>query len=232
MPIAIRKYPLALDNHGGYMSSDSIYYVYAYLRNKSSKTAKAGTPYYIGKGKERRAWEIHKGIKIPKDISRIIILESNLSEVGSLALERRLIKWWGRKDLGTGILFNKTDGGEGVSGLLWSEQTRTLVKCIRKELWKNPSIARKKDIENRKSFKYKLNHSKNRYLIHTPTGIYPSYGDARRADNISDLHCLKSWLSGKIITSTMVRCSTNNRFAEADIGKNTNEIGWYYIPLD
>ena len=26
------------------------YYIYAYIRNKNSKTATAGTPYYIGKG--------------------------------------------------------------------------------------------------------------------------------------------------------------------------------------
>jgi hypothetical protein len=89
------------------------FYVYMYLRED-------GTPYYVGKGQKKRAWESHKRRNnteiLPPNPSRIHIVEHSLVESAAHELERELISQYGRKDLGTGILRNLTDGGEGTAG--------------------------------------------------------------------------------------------------------------------
>ena len=86
------------------------FYVYAFLREDD-------TPYYIGKGTGNRAWVKRRTVPHrPVDTSRISILFENLTETEAFSEERRIIQLHGRKDLGTGILRNLTDGGEGSSG--------------------------------------------------------------------------------------------------------------------
>jgi len=99
------------------------YYTYAYLRED-------GTPYYIGKGIGKRIFDKtnRSSCPIPKDKKRILYLKKNLTEEEAFKHEIYMIAVLGRKDLGTGILRNLTEGGEGFSSsqmkLFWEKRNK------------------------------------------------------------------------------------------------------------
>jgi hypothetical protein len=101
-------------------SVDTNFVVYAYMR-------KNGTPYYIGKGRPERPYkDLGRPCKKPSDKSRIVILHENIDEQTAFRIEIELIAKYKRKDLypEDGLLYNKSDGGEGASGTIVSEKTR------------------------------------------------------------------------------------------------------------
>jgi hypothetical protein len=85
-------------------------FVYCYLRAD-------GSPYYVGIAKlaHRPIKRLKSDTKPPRDHSRICVLRSGLTWDTAQDWERFYVARYGRKDLGTGILRNRTAGGDGVA---------------------------------------------------------------------------------------------------------------------
>lgn len=78
-------------------------------------------PFYIGKGRGRRAYHLYDRSDFWKSVVKkygyeVKILHENLTSEEALAREVELISLYGRRDLKTGILVNQTNGGDGVNG--------------------------------------------------------------------------------------------------------------------
>jgi hypothetical protein len=101
----------------------SSYLVYLHVRLDNGK------PFYIGKGKNNRHLSKHGRNKywhniVSKHDYDIIVLEDNLSSCDSCNREIYWIDRIGRKDLNKGPLVNMTDGGDGLSGSIRSENSK------------------------------------------------------------------------------------------------------------
>ena len=91
------------------------WYVYAYLRQNNG-SFRIGTPYYVGiASRPNRPFERHM-CPVPKDKAYVRILKSGLTRQQAASWEKTYIDKFGRKDLGIGILLNRTNGGDGSPG--------------------------------------------------------------------------------------------------------------------
>lgn len=109
-------------------------YVYRHIRLDKNE------PFYIGIGSDNSYKRAHKtksrsfrwkdiAYKIPY---RVDIVLDNLTLDEALNKEIELISLYGRIDLGTGILTNMTDGGEGTIGHKWNDnQNQALHKRLK-----------------------------------------------------------------------------------------------------
>jgi hypothetical protein len=104
-----------------------MFYTYLWLRDN-------GTPYYVGKGKGRRAFVRNDHKQNPPTKDRIVI-QSFVSESDAFDAEKFLIDYYGRLNLGTGCLRNLTDGGENPpnhKGLKRSKSTREKISTYQR----------------------------------------------------------------------------------------------------
>jgi len=122
------------------------FYVYAHLRTDN-------TPFYIGKGAGNRItdtrsrsdwwWNIVNKDYPTQKFPNYIKLAEDLTEEESLNLEKEYIKKFGRKNIHeNGLLINNTNGGEGTSGAILSQETRTKMSISRtgdkNPMWNKP----------------------------------------------------------------------------------------------
>lgn len=134
-------------------NSDSLFYTYVYLdpRCKGNFIYKdldyifEFEPFYVGKGSNNRI-DYHVSNKYLNSRNRNIYLKNKILKMKKLGIEPIRIKfkdhlneewafWWeirlieliGRKNLQKGPLLNLTDGGEGTSGNILSDETKTKI---------------------------------------------------------------------------------------------------------
>jgi len=151
--------------------------VYAFCREDN-------TFYYIGKGSKKRAYsKRQQGVKPPRNKTKILILHSDLDEQTALKYERLLIQFYGRKDNGTGILRNMTDGGEGVTGwvpdISWRQQKSERMKGKNNPFYGKNHTQEAKDLISAKNKGQLLGERNPMYGIRLIAENNPMYGRSR-----------------------------------------------------
>lgn len=193
------------------------YYVYVY-RDPITQI-----PFYVGKGCGYRAFSHltnssnsrvrYKIAKLKQSllVPSIEVIDC-LDESHSFLLEECLIELFGRVNIGTGSLFNFTDGGEGMSGYVHSELAKTKIGNSSKQRHKNGHPTWYSNISTSKIGKTKENDVGRQKVAEkmignqralsrktTPKGkIWVTDGSTSRMVYENELTKLPGWRKGRI----------------------------------
>jgi hypothetical protein len=141
------------------------YYTYAYLREDR-------TPFYIGKGKGNRAFRSHirnNKIWLKPNPKKVLFLKTGLSAEDAVKHEKYMIFVYGRIDLGTGILHNLTDGGEGTSSFKRKHSIKTKQKIRKSRTGQKLSeTQRQKRSQNQIGKKWWSNGVQDKFCVEKP----------------------------------------------------------------
>jgi hypothetical protein len=107
------------------------HYIYFHYKKDTNQV------FYVGQGVGKRYKSIYNRSKhwnyiVNKHGLRCEIIDNNLTREEVNKLEIYYIDKFGRSDIGKGELCNKTDGGEGRSNIIITEETRVKLKLINK----------------------------------------------------------------------------------------------------
>ena len=157
-------------------------------------------PFYVGKGQKYRAYahmklsnqRTNKRLKnrilklVEQSKKPIITLIPTSSEELALMLEKGLIKIFGRKDLNKGTLYNFTDGGEGTTNFVRSEESNRKTSEKLKGIKRGPMSLEQKQ---------KMIESKKRNYV---PKIWMYKGDLQTKVKLEDIdnHLLNGWIKG------------------------------------
>jgi hypothetical protein len=213
------------------------FYVYAYLRDD-------GTPYYIGMGSKYRAYNKQHSVPVPKDKNKIVFLEKNLTITGAIALERRMIEWYGRKHINytnrpAGILRNQTPGGEICdSDISKRTQTKLVQEGKHHFLKREDGTSVSSDRVKNKTHVF-LGPTMNQRLLENnkhpftqPDFVHCSGSKHGRYD--SSLYTFKNKTTGEVVTMTKYDFYTTYNLDQSHVynvvaGKRKHHKGWVLV---
>jgi hypothetical protein len=161
------------------------YYVYCHLRLDNEQ------PFYIGKGRKGRCYEISRRSQFWKNIynkygRKVIFINENLTNEEAIQFEKFYINKYGRIDNGTGILCNLTDGGDGTPGCKRDNDGN-----------KNPMYSKKHTDQTKKIISDK---AKDRLKDKT---LHPMYGKKFDEKSIElKSKSMKKWLEENVSSRT------------------------------